>query len=122
MNDSTSSSSAGGNAAFCVTFLILSILGIFSAVSQAQAMSFMTVIPDSRYMTLFSFAMGASAILQNVIRAVTLVYFETPSNERDESQTQNGVLLSTIVFYSVSAIVMLIASSMYFIERNCKLS
>ena len=74
-------------------------------------MSFMSVLPNSNYMTLFSFAMGVSSLIQNALRAFTLLWF-------DNSET----IKSTIVFYSISFLLLLFAASMHFVETKSQMA
>ena len=66
----------------------------------------MSIIPNPKYMAIVSVAMGISALIQNVIRAVTLLVLPSKTN------------LGVVIYYAVSALILVLASTMYFIERS----
>ena len=66
----------------------------------------MSVITDPKYMATASVAMGISALIQNVIRAVCLLAIPLKT------------LLEVTIFYIVSSIILVFAAFAYFIERR----
>jgi hypothetical protein len=66
----------------------------------------MSVIPNQKYMVVSSVAMGFSALIQNLIRAVILLAIP--------DQPDLGVL----IYYVVSAGILLVAAAMHFVESR----
>lgn len=64
----------------------------------------MAMIPEQKYMAIACFAMGVSALIQNIMRALVLLSF-TASNF-------TGVL----IYYGLTAVMLLSAAMCYFIE------
>lgn len=64
----------------------------------------MAKIPDQKYMAIASVAMGVSALIQNAIRALVLLQFSSTD------------LTGTLIYYGLTASMLIIASLMYFIE------
>lgn len=65
----------GEQVCFWLTVVLLVILGILTAISQSAVLSYMSMLPDSKYMAIACFAMGVSALIQNTVRAVLLLAF-----------------------------------------------
>jgi hypothetical protein len=68
----------------------------------------MSKLPDQKYMAMASVAMGVSALIQNAIRALILLEFSSTD------------LTGTLVYYALTASMLIIASLMFFIEKNSK--
>jgi hypothetical protein len=88
---------------FWVVFGILLVFGIFSGIVQGTVFTMAGGIPPS-YMGMVFFGSGICAIFCNVLRAITLLAFPVD----DPAKAERNNFLSAIVFFSVSALIMLL--------------
>ena len=91
---------------FWLTVVLLVLLGILTAVSQSAVLSYMSALQDLKYMAIASFAMGVSALIQNAIRALVLLTFNSAN------------LTGILIYYSITSILLLIASACYYLEKE----
>ena len=98
--------SFGELACFWLTCLAMVVLGAITAVSQSAVLSYMSKLPDQKYMAIASVAMGVSALIQNGIRALILLEFSSTD------------LTGTLIYYTVTASMLFIAALMYYVERK----
>jgi heme/copper-type cytochrome/quinol oxidase subunit 4 len=96
----------GEKTCFWLTCFLLAVIGSITAISQSAVLSYMSRLPDQKYMAVCSLAMGVSALLQNALYAVVLASF----NE--------GSLKGTLTYYCISAAFVLFAALMYFVEAR----
>jgi hypothetical protein len=93
-------------ASFWTTCIVLVLMGAMTAVSQSAVIAYMSVISDPSYMAISSVAMGVSALIQNLIRAIILLSIP--------DQPDLGVL----IYYGVSGAILVLAAAMHFVESS----
>jgi hypothetical protein len=92
--------------------LILTSIGVLSAFPSGSLFGQAAVYPDGEMLAAVSFGTGLSGILINLLQAIILVI------ELHIGTSAGGSFIATLVFYSIAALFLMIASLLYFVERT----